>query len=153
NLWIGSMGSGLFSMDLKTGEIVDRNQGNNSNFKSNPLDYMQNNWINTLLYTSDNKLYIGTYNGLSCLDLNTNSFILKQCLNHVMGQKIVYSLAEDKDGSIWIGTSEGLFLKPKGSWELQNFSIDDGLPSNVVCAIEQGENGNLWLSTHRGISK
>lgn len=153
NLWIGSMGSGLFSMDLKSGEVVERNMGTTPDMSTNPDNYMQNNWINTLLYTSDNKLYIGTYNGLSCLDLDTNSFIFKDGLNHVLGHKIVYALHEDADGSIWIGTSEGLYLKPKGSWQLQNFSTKDGLPSNVVCSIYQVENGNLWLSTHRGISK
>ena len=153
NLWIGSMGSGLFSMDLKTGEVTERNLGNTTGLSNNSENYMQNNWINTLLYTSDNKLYIGTYNGLSCLDLETNSFIFDEGLNHVLGHKIVYALHEDADGSIWIGTSEGLYLKPKGSWELENFSTDDGLPSNVVCAIHQVDNGNLWLSTHRGISK
>src|SRR5690606_25337337 len=153
NLWIGSMGSGLFSMNLKTGEVIERNLGNTTGLSNNSENYMQNNWINTLLYTSDNKLYIGTYNGLSCLDLETNSFIFDEGLNHVLGHKIVYALHEDADGSIWIGTSEGLYLKPKGSWELENFSTDDGLPSNVVCAIHQVDNGNLWLSTHRGISK
>lgn len=153
NLWIGSMGSGLFSMDLKTGEVVERNLGTNPDMSINPDNYMQNNWINTLLYTSDNKLYIGTYNGLSCLDLDTNSFIFQDGLNHVLGHQIVYALHEGADGSIWIGTSEGLYLKPKGSWQLQNFSTKDGLPSNVVCSIHQVENGNLWLSTHRGISK
>ena len=153
NLWIGSMGSGLFSMDLKTGKVIERNLGSTTGLSNNSENYMQNNWINTLLYTSDNKLYIGTYNGLSCLDLETNSFIFNEGLNHVLGHKIVYALHEDADGSIWIGTSEGLYLKPKGSWELENFSTDDGLPSNVVCAIHQVDNGNLWLSTHRGISK
>lgn len=153
NLWIGSMGSGLFSLDLKSGEVVERNIGAPLGSTYNPEDYMQNNWINTLLYTPDNKLYIGTYNGLSCLDLNTNSFIFEDGLNHVLGHKIVYALHQDHSGNIWIGTSEGLYYKPKDSWELQNFSTDDGLPSNVVCAIVELENGNLWLSTHRGISK
>lgn len=153
NLWIGSMGSGLFSMDLKSGEVVERNIGEAFGLANNPEDYMQNNWINTLLYTPDNKLYIGTYNGLSCLDLNTNSFIFDEGINHVLGRKIVYALHQDDHGNVWIGTSEGLYFKPKDSWDLQNFSTDDGLPSNVVCAIQEVDNGNLWLSTHRGISK
>lgn len=152
NLWIGTMGSGLFSLDLKTGKVTERNIPNTTDLPSDPKDYMQNNWINTLYYSSDNKLYIGTYNGLSCLDLDTNTFIFEDGLNHVLGHRIVYALHEDSQGNLWIGTSEGLYYKPKESWALQNYSTEDGLPSNVVCAIEEVE-GNLWLSTHRGISK
>lgn len=153
NLWIGSMGSGLYSLDLETGKVSERNLGQTPGSFNNPLNQMQNNWINTLLYTTDNKLFIGTYNGLSCLNLDTNSFVFENDLNYVLGQKIVYALHEDAKGNIWIGTSEGLYVKPKGSWSLQNFSTEDGLPSNVVCSIHEENNGNLWLSTHRGISK
>lgn len=152
NLWIGSMGSGLFSLDLNSGKISDRNIPSSASLFSNAKDYMQNSWITTLHYSADNKLYIGTYDGLSCLDLNTNSFIFEDGLNHVLGQIIIYALHEDSRGNLWVGTSEGLYYKPKDRWELQNFSIEDGLPSNVVCAIREVE-GNLWLSTHRGISK
>ncbi|WP_456866044.1 hybrid sensor histidine kinase/response regulator transcription factor [Galbibacter sp. BG1] len=153
NLWIGSMGSGLFSMDLETGEIKDRNIGTSTGATYNPINKMQNFWINTLLYSKSNKLYIGTYNGLGCLDLDTNSFIFADGINRVLTHKIVYSLYEDADENLWIGTSEGMFFKPKDSWKLQNFSTKDGLSSNVVCAIKGDVQQNLWISTHHGISK
>ncbi|WP_335965800.1 two-component regulator propeller domain-containing protein [Galbibacter sp. PAP.153] len=152
-LWIGSMGSGLFSLDLETGKIKDRNTGATIGLSYNPNNKMQNFWINTLLYSKENKLYIGTYNGLSCLDLETNSFIFSDGLNRVLAHKIIYSLYEDAEGNLWIGTSEGIFLKPKNSWKLENFSTKDGLSSNVVCAIKGDGQNNLWISTHHGISK
>ncbi|UJH90802.1 hypothetical protein LZ575_18955 [Antarcticibacterium sp. 1MA-6-2] len=149
NLWIGSLGFGLYSYDLKTKTAQNHNviEGGTA------YDRLHNRWINTLLLSSDNKLYIGTYDGLSILDLEENTFLDGEGKNHILNNKIVYSLYEDEKFNLWIGTSEGLLYKPYKDTITEIYTTEDGLPSDVISAIEKDSNNNLWISTNNGISK
>jgi ligand-binding sensor domain-containing protein len=56
----------------------------------------------------------------------------------------VFSIGEDRDGNIWIGTIGG------GAWrydgrELRQFTASDGLTTASVMAIYCGRDGTLWL--------
>lgn len=69
-------------------------------------------------------------------------------------------LAQARDGSIWMGTQgSGLYhirLGLNGTFEdaqIRSFTTDDGLASNAIGGIIEGENGDIWLSTTRGISR
>lgn len=73
-LWIGTMGSGLYSMDLNTSDITQYNYVESEQLSGNGV--VHNRWIDCLLITEDEKLYFGTYDGLGCIDLKTNNFFL-----------------------------------------------------------------------------
>ncbi|WP_281310092.1 two-component regulator propeller domain-containing protein [Flavobacterium flavigenum] len=148
NLWIGSLGGGLFSMNLNTNEVVN----NDSNAKDHK-NVLGNQYVNCILPAQNNRLYVGTYDGLYCLDLKTKNYIKKGGVNHMLPQKIIYSINEDTKGNLWIGTSEGLIYQPKDGKNTVTYTIDNNLPSNIICAIERDKNNNLWLSTNHGISK
>jgi signal transduction histidine kinase/DNA-binding response OmpR family regulator len=105
-----------------------------------------------LIYEEEGLLWIGTYNGLSCLDTNTNTFRSYRQENSNLSQNIIFSLKKDKQGTIWIGTNEGLAGLNKKTGEIRIFTVLDGLSNNVICAIEDDDEGNLWLSTLSGIS-
>ncbi len=148
NLWIGSLGAGLFSMNLKTNEVVN----NDSNAKDSN-NVLGNQYVNCVLPAQNNRLYVGTYDGLYCLDLKTKNYIKTGGLNHMFPQKIIYSINEDAQRNLWIGTSEGLIYKPKEGKNAVTYTTDNNLPSNIICAIERDKNNNLWMSTNHGISK
>ena len=152
HLWIGTMGSSLFKMDLKTKKITHYNPKGNNDYSSTK-NIINNAWIDCLLLSSDNKLYIGTYDGLGCLDIKTNDFVSTHGTNRMLVGHIVYSLHEDKAGTIWIGTSKGLMYIEKGSSQIKNYTTENGLASNVICSIKSDDNNNLWISTNYGISK
>lgn len=152
NLWIGSMGSGLFKMDLNTTKITHYSSKGNGNY-SKYANFINNGWIDRLLLSSEGKLYTGTYDGLGCLDLKTNSFVSTFGTNRLLSGHIIYALYEDKHGTVWIGTSKGLMYIEQHSKEIHSYTMKDGLPSNVVCAIKGDEDNNLWISTNHGISK
>ncbi|NID12090.1 two-component regulator propeller domain-containing protein [Fibrivirga algicola] len=151
-LWIATMGSGMFRMDLNTGTV--------KNFDALPgklyrpeLNYLPNSWINCLLVTKDNKLFIGTFDGLGCLDLDTENFVSTLGTNRLLPGTVVYSLFEDDKGNLWIGTSQGLKKMNRSSKKITSFDADNGLPSNLIWAIRGDRLGDLWLSTNRGLSK
>lgn len=141
NLWIGTMGGGLFRMSLSKKEAT-------------PAFYAStfNRWINTLLCTSDDKLLIGTFDGLSCLDLKTHK--MKAYLNTANDKKgyIIYSLHEDSKHNIWIGTTEGLLCFNMAANTWKRYTTDNGLPSNIIQSIQEDCDQNLWISTGHGIS-
>lgn len=151
-LWIGTLGSGLYSMDLHTGKITNHNKIGTPDHPEE-ANSLVNNWIDCLLLTRDNKLYIGTYDGLACLDLETKSYLSTFGKPGLLIGRVIYTLHEDQQGNIWAGTSEGLMCIDKTTHHITTYTMDDGLPSNVICAITGDENGNLWISTHYGISQ
>lgn len=65
----------------------------------------------------------------------------------------VYSINEDNNGNIWVGTVDA------GVWEydgnnLTNYTTKDGLTSNAVNTIFKDKNGELWFGTDgNGICK
>ncbi|MDT0688767.1 two-component regulator propeller domain-containing protein [Salegentibacter sp. F188] len=148
-LWIGTMGSGLFSLNLTSNEVKNHNVINNGGQKN----ALHNEWINCLLFSESEKLYIGTFDGLSILNLKTYSYVTEQGINDFLRGKIVYSLFEDKEKNLWIGTSEGLFLKPEGEEIKRKYTTEDGLPSNIISSIVSDKDNNLWISTSHGICK
>jgi signal transduction histidine kinase/ligand-binding sensor domain-containing protein len=62
----------------------------------------------------------------------------------------ISALFQGHDGRLWVGTRGGL-----GCWngqEWTNFTTNNGLSANVVCAIADETNGDLWVGTeHAGL--
>jgi ligand-binding sensor domain-containing protein len=61
----------------------------------------------------------------------------------------VWALVEDRAGSIWIGTEDGLGRFADG--RLERFSTADGLPSPLVTSLAVGPDGALYVGTGAGV--
>ena len=114
---------------------------------------LHNSWINCLLCSTNDKLYIGTYDGLGCLDIPTMDFVSTYEINRLLQGDVIYALYEDLHHNIWVGTSQGLKQLNPQTQKVREYTISDGLPSNSISAIEGDANGNLWISTNFGISR
>ena len=57
----------------------------------------------------------------------------------------VVSMAADKDGSLWMGTTNGLVLLREHSFHL--FSRKDGLPTDIIGTVQAADPQALWLKT------
>ncbi len=57
----------------------------------------------------------------------------------------VHTIAQDRLGSIWFGTSAGATRYDGQSW--RTFTTKDGLAGNLVSEITPDANGNLWFGT------
>ncbi|MDX1471696.1 MAG: triple tyrosine motif-containing protein, partial [Flavobacteriaceae bacterium] len=150
-LWVGTMGSGLFSIDLQTNEVESFFGVQNPDY-SMPPNFLHNVWINTVYAGEDDKLWMGTFDGLGTYDVAENSFINSFGTNRLLGGIIIYAIFEEGD-YLWLGTSEGLIKYNKQSHEYKKFNTTDGLPNDVVVAITGDAEKNLWISTYHGISK
>ncbi len=152
-LWIAAMGTGLYYMNMRTSEIKSCTMVESGLDYTTRKNILHNAWINCLLHTNDDKLYIGTYDGMGCLDIPTMNFVSTYHTNRLLEGKVIYALYEDEIGNIWIGTSQGLNVINPKTREIQEYTIADGLPSNSISGIKGDGNGNLWISTNYGISR
>ena len=114
-----------------------------------------------LLEDSEGNIYLGTKgNGLfkltrkSLLDFKVEHFVHDSNDATSISDNNIYSLLEDKQGRIWIGTYGGgvnllvnnRFLNAENA--LKNYPLDK---ASRVRHIAEDENGNLWLGTTDGI--
>lgn len=151
-LWVGTNGGGLFYVNIQNHNIVGMPSfKKGSDFRIN-ANVLHNGWIISLLVTKHGKLYIGTYDGLGCMDLKSLNFVSTYKKNRLFSGMVIYSLYEDKQGYIWLGTSNGLIQLNEKNQRSKKYTMRNGLPNNNICAIQGGDNNDLWISTNYGIS-
>jgi len=149
NIWVGTL-NGL--------NIFDRESRKFIRFKNDPANdkTISNNTINVIFTSKDGTLWIGTDRGLNRYDYDKKSF---QRFYHdeqdsrSLGHSTVYTLFEDLSGNFWVGTRNGLDKFNASSKTFEHYTVKDGLPSNLIMAMEEDGNGDLLISTKNGISR
>ncbi len=146
--WIGT-GNGICILDTDTKEktiIKEDSEG--------PLS-ISKNLVYSLLEDNDHEIWIATSYGLDRYDQMADQIyhyasdplsINSLCDNYTI------SLCEDPGGNIWIGTSAGASKFNKADSTFTTYTINDGLPSNIIYDIIKDGNGNLWFSTGAGLA-
>src|SRR5262245_40313870 len=136
-LWIGTDGG--LSRFHKDG------RGAFQNFKVK--DGLAYDSIRALMLDRAGDLWVATDGGLS--RMRAGRFVDDPSLERLRGQK-VWSLREDAEGKLWIGThGAGLFLLKDGA--MAQFTTKDGLPSNKIHFIVEDAEGSLWMSGPSGV--
>jgi len=66
-----------------------------------------------------------------------------------LASDFILALAEDQEGSLWIGTRDG--MSPAHRRQIPTYSTQDGIPSdNAVHSVSTSPRGGLWVSTSIG---
>ena len=63
----------------------------------------------------------------------------------------VFMLHLDHQGTLWIGTNNGL-AKREAENKYKIFNTNDGLFSNTVFSMDTGADGSLWVGSFGGVS-
>ena len=97
---------------------------------------------------SDSTLWIGTYGG------GLTSFKGGEFKTYTSAQGLandfVTSLVRSRDGSLWVGTLDGLSRWKDGAFT--SFRVSDGLANNAVRSLFEDSQGRIWVGTRRGLS-
>jgi ligand-binding sensor domain-containing protein/signal transduction histidine kinase len=87
-------------------------------------------------------IWVGTDRGLSAIKDGT---FLQNDTTRALAHEKVWSILEDRQGALWFGTRDhGLFRLQHGL--LQQFTVDQGLPSNSIYQLLQGADGTFWIT-------
>lgn len=143
--YISVYSKGLYIYDSNTGEVKVLN----NSMKSRNGE-LCNDWIRSLMFDSSGLLWIGTSNGVSCLDPKTYSFKTFGWTSILHNKQANY-LCEDKDGNIIIGTNEGLYQYDTKHNVLNPFPHAESLSNLPICGIVKDKQNDVWISTTKGI--
>ena len=105
----------------------------------------------------ENILWIGTSNqGLFKYNLNAGEFTQynknTEAVSDIVTSNDVYYVLEDSKGIVWFSTPNGLGKLDPKTEKIKFFTEDDGLPTNLVGAIQEDNYGNLWISSAAGLT-
>lgn len=65
----------------------------------------------------------------------------------------VFSITEDLDRNIWVGTAKGLNKINKKTQKIDSYTKQPGLPNDFIYGVETDNKGHIWVSTNYGISE
>ena len=146
NLYISVYSKGLYIYNVESGAVRTLNMSQRSS-----KGFLCNDWVRALSFDRDGRLWIGTSNGVGCLNTQTWAFN-GLGWNQILKNKQANALCEGTDGEIFIGTDEGLFLydhkRGNGAIPFPHAEILDG---KQICSIVRDRKGDLWISTTMGI--
>ncbi|MDL2212407.1 response regulator [Bacteroides sp. OttesenSCG-928-J23] len=164
-LWIGTSSYGLIKLKIqeKNGsfEAVDYKQYTHDAARPGSIS---NNVIFSILPQSDTVLWVGTRGGgLNTFDILTEEFRnYRYDVNNpgTISSNDILCLYKDKRENLWIGTSGGLNClsaqaedKKGGEPQFIRYTQSRGLPNNTVHGIVEDHEGNIWVSTNKGIAR
>lgn len=153
NIWLGTYLNGairynrkkdMFDLNLKVGKpphgLLSTHVADFKEDESGRLWIITNGGgIN--IYNKDNNTF--EYITHNDLDTDNNQLIDNWC-------NLMYI---DQDSLYWIGTYRGLCIWNKEQKKYIHYTVENGkLPNNIVLALKQDKNKNMWIGTQDGLA-
>ena len=133
NLWVGTDTAGLHILRQE---------------KFRTLPSVSGYSISAITQTADRIIWLGTrgeglfgYLGGQTRHLTTKDGLISD---------VILTVAADRDGSLWIGTPDGL-NHLRGD-KLEFYTSADGLPDDFIRSLYMDSDGSLWVGTRRGLA-
>ncbi|HFA50417.1 MAG TPA: hypothetical protein ENJ95_15495 [Bacteroidetes bacterium] len=89
---------------------------------------------------------------LSTPVLSQSHYFQQYSVGEGLPQSQVFALLLDSRGYLWLGTQGGGLARFDGI-SFKNFSEKEGFSGNYVNAIEEADNGDIWIGTEQGASR
>ena len=145
NLYISVYSKGLYIYNVESGKVTVLNMRQRGN-----KGFLCNDWVRSLAFDHTGHLWIGTSNGVSCLNTKTLSF-KDFGWNIILKDRQANGICEGKNGNMIIGTEEGLYLFDRKNNKTLALPHAEVLKGKQVCSIIKDHQGDLWISTTMGI--
>ena len=136
-IWVSTIG-GLSRINPDKDEIKNYYSKEYSGNLSN-----SNLW--QILCTKDNRLIASTIDGLNVYDKNKDKFTRILYKEGELPSQYIYSLEEDINGHIWVGTDNGLVELDKDLNIVKSYQ--DAIGDSDVYNVYDDSKGNIWVCT------
>ncbi len=146
-LWVGVSGHGMARLDL--GDGSSRNYQDIGDFEG--LQYT-NNFDAMLPLRSGEEIAFGSYDkGLWLYTPSTGEVrVVSSTTCPELGNDCITALAEDREGNVWIGTREGVYVMDGASSRVKSLgALSGGLPGleRKISALTVSPEGEVWVAT------
>jgi len=151
NLWILTHGQGLSYWDRETGYF--------SNFRrdpGSPAMSLIDDWPYSILFGSDDLIYVGTAVGLSVLkpeSMAFRNFAPRADEPEGLSNSVINCIFEDSQNRVWLGSNDGLILFDASTGRGKTYTVEQGMPNRVVVSIIEDDSGLLWAGTYNGLAR
>ncbi|MBV4359928.1 hybrid sensor histidine kinase/response regulator transcription factor [Pinibacter aurantiacus] len=152
-LWLGTSKGLFFCANTATNQFIQApQQGISPDIKAHS--------ITRIFKDSKNGLWLATFKGLYHLSKTSGGYITTAFKNDPsdpssLSDDLVQSIAEDRQGKMWIGTINGLNCFDPGTGKFTCYRTQpsgNGLINNNVRSLVVDQSGKLWIGTQEGIS-
>lgn len=143
NLWIGTIDQGIFQ--------CNKNITHCKNFVNEPgnTNSLSSNFALSIYDDKDDRLWIGTEDGLNLYRKNEQSFLRINDSNSGLPNNKIYDVYQDRSGKYWIGSQVGLAYGNKTIFK--HFQFEGTAAHNSINVFEKSIDGRLWVGTDDGL--
>jgi ligand-binding sensor domain-containing protein/two-component sensor histidine kinase len=149
--WISAYAGNVFGAPIYRFDPRHKNKNEANGFTSFKIaDQLAANDINSLIKTRTGQIFVGTSGGLFVLDDSQAKpgFSPVPLNEPARGNPRVFSIAEDAEGSLWIGHTFGLSRRlPDG--RIIHYEIRPGSKSELVSSVAVDKHNRIWLVTNK----
>lgn len=152
-IWAGTEGAGIFifseSRDGQLQFIRRLHHGNRTAIS------LSDNRIYGIFEDNENRIWIGTGNGLDCYTPQADSVKQLSQLGDLWPKGTIAGITEDNNGFIWASHKQGISRIDKNTLDIRTFSKQDGLQSNEFAdgAVYRSLEANrLYFGGNKGIN-
>src|SRR5690606_16126921 len=152
-IWAGTEGAGIFifseSRDGQLQVIRRLHHGNRTAIS------LSDNRIYGIFEDNENRIWIGTGNGLDCYTPQADSVKQLSQLGDLWPKGTIAGITEDNNGFIWASHKQGISRIDKNTLDIRTFSKQDGLQSNEFAdgAVYRSLRANrLYFGGNMGIN-
>ena len=157
NLWVCTLGNGLFRINLNDKSIKNyKNSRSASSILSNNIRDVISNSSGDSIYgiykDDDNLLWLGTSEqGVNIINEKEVKYLHTENSNLLSNTIIDITGYENK---VFIGTNNGLsvLVKDNESYTITNYTEKEGLPSNKITYLFIDSKGSLFIGTSNGLA-
>lgn len=150
-IWIATEGAGLFLYNSKEKTM------RNFRYDATAKNSICSNFIRSLTLDKQNRLWVGTFNGLSIYSEGRDGFTSYTSVPMKEGslsQSSVRSIFMDAQGGMWLGTYYGglNYYHPLRNRfkHIKHVPYQNSVCDNVISCISEDNQGNLWIGTNDG---
>ena len=141
-IWVGSNNEGVNIIDRSNDKVyrLDKEGELNSLLTSTDI---------TVINGYDNKIFIGTNNGISIIDKDKKEIIkyLESDSSFDSDKSKIREIYIDKNKLVWIGTRDGLYIMDENYnfSNLNDIFKDNNINDRVISSVYEDSDGEIWI--------